>query len=97
MSLNAHLDPKVAEAFQARRSAHPVGCFTEKAHLTGKREKIPKKAYVLATGYDNTTFGPQAARVRQRPGWRVEEMAYTHDLQNVAPKETADMIETAIP
>jgi pimeloyl-ACP methyl ester carboxylesterase len=97
MALNAHLDPEVAKAFQARRSPHPVGCFVEKAKLTGKREAIPKKAYVLATGYDNTTFGPMAARVRQRAGWRVEEMPYTHDLQNVAPTETADMIETAIP
>src|SRR5262245_1765065 len=36
MALNAHLDPEVAKAFQARRSPHPVGCFIEKARLTGK-------------------------------------------------------------
>jgi hypothetical protein len=52
---------------------------------------------VIATGYENTTFGPAAQKLRQRADWRVEEMPFTHDLQFVAPKETAEMIETAIP
>jgi len=52
---------------------------------------------VLATGYANETFGPVAARLRLRQGWRVEEMPYTHDLQHVAPVATADMIESAMP
>jgi pimeloyl-ACP methyl ester carboxylesterase len=96
-ALNKHLDDAVRESFEARRSPHPLGCFTEKTKLTGKRERIPKKCYVLATGYDNTTFRPMADKLRSRPGWRVEEMPYTHDLQFVAVKETADMIESALP
>ena len=56
-----------------------------------------RKTYVLATGYANDTFAPVASRLRQRQGWRVEEMPYTHDLQHVAVRETAAMIESAIP
>lgn len=96
-ALNAHLDDAVRKAFEARRSPHPVACFTEKPKLTGKRELIPQKTYVVATGYDNQTFSKFANKLRSRKGWRVEEMPFTHDLQNVAIEETADMIETALP
>jgi pimeloyl-ACP methyl ester carboxylesterase len=94
---NAHLTPEERAAYEAIRSPQSAYCFSEKASLTGARDRIPRKTYVLASGYENKTFSPIAARLRQRQGWRVEEMPYTHDLQHVAPKETADMIESAIP
>jgi pimeloyl-ACP methyl ester carboxylesterase len=94
---NAHLTPEERAAYEAIRSPQSVYCFSEKASLTGARDRIPRKTYVLASGYENKTFAPVAERLRQRQGWRVEEMPYTHDLQHVAPKETADMIESAIP
>jgi pimeloyl-ACP methyl ester carboxylesterase len=96
-ALNAHLDEAARKALEARRSPQSVYCFSEKAKLTGARERIAKKAYVLCTGYDNKNFTPMAERVRAKPDWRVAELPYTHDLQNVAVTETADMIETAIP
>jgi len=68
-----------------------------KAKLTGARDRVPQKTYVMATGYKNDTFAPMAEKLRNRQGWRVEEMPYTHDLQHVAVTETADMIESAIP
>jgi pimeloyl-ACP methyl ester carboxylesterase len=97
VGFNAHMDPAARAAYEERRTAQPVACFSEKARLTGRRERIPQKTYVLASGYKNDTFSPVAAKLRQRQGWRVEEMPYTHDLQHVAQKETADMIETALP
>lgn len=97
VGFNAHLSEEDRAAYEALRSPQSVYCFSEKARLTGARERIPIKTYVLATGYQNTTFTKFAERLRQRPGWRVEEMPYTHDLQHVAPKEVADMIESAIP
>jgi len=94
---NAHLSAEERAAYEAIRSPQSVHCFTEKARLTGARDRIPKKTYVLATGYRNETFAKFAEKLRQRGGWRVEEMPYTHDLQHVAWQETADMIESAIP
>jgi pimeloyl-ACP methyl ester carboxylesterase len=94
---NEHMDVDSRTNYEELRTPQSVYCFSEKAKLSGARERIRQKAYVIATGYDNTTFGPVAARLRQRGDWRVEEMPYTHDLQFVAPKETADMIESAIP
>jgi pimeloyl-ACP methyl ester carboxylesterase len=97
VGFNTHMDAAARAAYEARRTPQSVHCFNEKARLTGARERIPRKTYVLATGYDNATFGPVAAGLRQRPDWRVEEMPYTHDLQHVAVTQTADMIESAIP
>lgn len=97
VGFNAHLSPEERAAYEAMRSPQSVFCFSEKAQLTGARERIPHKTYVLATGYENATFTKFAERLRKRPGWRVEQMPYTHDLQHVAPKETADMIESSVP
>jgi pimeloyl-ACP methyl ester carboxylesterase len=97
VGMNAHMDAASRASFEDRRTPQSVYCFTEKVQLTGARERIPQKAYVLATGYENRTFGPMADKLRKRDGWRVEEMPYTHDIQHVAQEATADMIETALP
>jgi len=97
VGFNTHMDAAARAAYEERRVPQSVYCFTEKAQLTGARERIARKAYVVATGYKNDTFAPVAARLRARKDWRVEEMPYTHDLQHVAVNETADMIETALP
>jgi hypothetical protein len=97
VGFNAHMDAVSRAAYEERRVPQSVHCFSERVRLTGARERIPYKAYVLATGYKNDTFAPVADRLRRTPGWRVEEMPYTHDLQHVAVVETADMIESAIP
>jgi pimeloyl-ACP methyl ester carboxylesterase len=94
---NEHMDADSRANYEELRTPQSVYCFSDKAKLSGARERIGKKAYVIATGYENTTFGPVADKLRRQGGWRVEEMPVTHDLQFVAPKETADMIESAVP
>ena len=97
VGFNTHMDPAARAAYEERRVPQSAFCFSEKAVLSGTRELIPKKAYVLATGYKNDTFAPVAEKLRGRPGWRVEEMPYTHDLMHVATEHTASMIESALP
>jgi pimeloyl-ACP methyl ester carboxylesterase len=97
VGFNTHMDSAARAAYEERRTPQSVYCFSEKARITGVRDRIAQKTYVLATGYKNDTFGPVAERLRGRPDWRVEEMPYTHDLMHVATHHTADMIESAIP
>jgi pimeloyl-ACP methyl ester carboxylesterase len=97
VGFNTHMAPEARAAYEDRRTPQSVHCFSEKARVTDALEWIPQKTYVLATGYRNDTFFPIAERLRKRPGWRVEEMPYTHDLQHVAVRETAAMIESALP
>jgi hypothetical protein len=97
VGFNTHMDPVARAAYEERRTPQSMYCFSEKARVTAARERIPQKTYVLATGYKNDTFAPVAEKLRKRPGWRVEEMPYTHDLMHVAPVQSADMIESAVP
>lgn len=97
VGFNTHMEASDRASYEERRTPQSVYCFSEKATLTGARDRIPTKTYVVATGYKNDTFAPMAEKLRKRDGWRVEEMPYTHDLQHVAVTETADMIESAIP
>ena len=97
VGFNAHMKADARASYEDRRTPQSVFCFSEKAKLTGARDRILQKTYVIATGYKNDTFAPVAERLRKRSDWRVEEMPFTHDLQHVAVKETADMIETALP
>lgn len=97
VGFNTHMDPAARASYEDRRTPQSSFCFSEKAKLTGARDRIARKTYVIATGYNNDTFAPMAEKLRGRPDWRVEEMPFTHDLQHVAVKETADMIESALP
>ncbi len=97
VGFNTHMDAVSRAAYEDRRTPQSVFCFSEKAALSGARERIPRKTYVLATGYKNDTFAPMADKLRQRADWRVEEMPFTHDLQHVAVRESANMIESALP
>ena len=94
---NAHMTADARSSYEDRRTPQSVYCFTDRAKLTGARDRIGQKTFVVATGYKNDTFGPVAERLRGDSAWRVEEMPFTHDLQHVAVVETADMIESAIP
>jgi pimeloyl-ACP methyl ester carboxylesterase len=97
VGFNAHMSAEDRAAYEDRRTPQSVHCFSEKAKLTGARERIGKKAYVIATGYKNDTFAPVADKLLARGDWRVEEMPFTHDLMHVAAAETVAMIESAIP
>ncbi len=97
VGFNTHMDAAARASYEDRRTPQSVHCFDEEAKLTGARDRIPQRTYVVATGYKNDTFTPMAEKLRKRGGWRVEEMPFTHDLQHVAVNETAAMIESAIP
>ena len=67
--------------------------FTQKARLTGARDRIPRKAYVLATGYPQLTFPTFAAKVKDDPAWRYYEVPCGHDVMIDAPQRLAEILE----
>ncbi len=70
-------------------------CFTEKLSLTGARERIPRKAYVLATGYPGLSFGLFADQTRADPDWRYYEVDCGHDVMLDAPDRLVEILEEA--
>jgi pimeloyl-ACP methyl ester carboxylesterase len=77
----------------AQCTRHPWRCFTEKAKMSGARERIARKAYVFATGYPGLAFGDFAADVRTRPDWLYYEVPCGHDVMLDAPERLAELLQ----
>ena len=74
----------------------PYATLTEGLELTGARERIGKKAYVLATGWENVAFPVFAEKLRDDPDWRYYEVASGHDVMLDDPEGLADILEDMI-
>ena len=70
----------------------PIATFSERIALTGARERIGKKLYLRASGYESPSFDAALAKVRGRPAWRVFEMACGHDIMIDMPEELARIL-----
>ena len=78
---NAHLESLV--------TPHPLATITDKVTLSGARERIPVKTYVLATGGPQPTpFAAMADKIAKDPAWRLEKLACGHNTMLEMPDET---------
>ena len=87
---------KVREEHQAWVDAqctpHPLACFEDKIHLTGARERIARKTFILATDYNPSAFQGIAERLRHDPSWKIHTLPCGHDTMVDLPRETADIL-----
>ena len=85
------------EAERARVTAlatpQPTGTFTERLKVTGAYLDIPRKTFILATGWDG--FGAVAAPLRDDPAWSVHELPCGHDVPLLMPEDLAALLEQA--
>ena len=70
----------------------PIATFTEKAKLTGARERIAKKTYIRASGYPNVSFEKALARVKADPSWRTYEVPCGHDVMIDDPERLTEIL-----
>jgi pimeloyl-ACP methyl ester carboxylesterase len=70
----------------------PLATFTEKAVLTGARERIARKVYIRATGYESAVFSACHARLASDPTWRTCEMPCGHDAMIDMPERLAELL-----
>lgn len=71
---------------------HPLRCFMQKIMLTGARERIPKKAYIFASGWDSH-FRQFYAQKKAEPSWRTYEVACGHDVMVDMPERLAEILQ----
>ena len=71
---------------------HPIETFTQPVKLTGARERIGRKTYIRASGYPNGVFDAHAAKLKARPGWRVEHVPCGHDVMVDMPDRLAEIL-----
>ena len=70
---------------------HPLLTLLEAVKLTGEEAKIPKKAYIFATGYQPTPF-PRFARQAQAEGWTYHETDCSHFVMADRPELTREVL-----
>jgi pimeloyl-ACP methyl ester carboxylesterase len=78
----------VAEKF----TAQPIGVAFTPIRLTGARDRIAKKTFVRAKGYDNPNFERAYAKVKTDPSWRTFEMPCGHEVMIDMPERTAEIL-----
>ena len=80
----------------AQCTKHPYRAFIQGLELTGARERVKNKGYVLATGYPALAFPAFAATVKDDPDWRYFEVACGHDVMLDEPERLAGILEEMI-
>jgi pimeloyl-ACP methyl ester carboxylesterase len=78
---------------ESKATPHPSGTFTQKLRVTGAYQRVPKKTFIVATGWDG--FGEISQKYRTDPGWTVREVACGHDVPIDMPDELAQMLIAA--
>jgi pimeloyl-ACP methyl ester carboxylesterase len=87
-NVNEKDQPWVNEKF----TAQPIGVAFTPIRLTGARDRVPKKTYVRAKGYDNPNFERYYAKVKADPSWRTYEMPCGHEVMIDMPERTAEIL-----
>jgi pimeloyl-ACP methyl ester carboxylesterase len=88
-------DPAEAEWAKARRTPHPVGCFTEPVRLAHPLEEYPfTRTYIKATGEprDGGPFWVAADRAKASPAWRYHEIATNHMIASNRPEDLTRLL-----
>ena len=70
----------------------PRAAMTEKATVTGARDRVSRKTYIRARDYPSAAFDGHKAALAQNPGWRVYELPCGHDAMIDMPAEVADLL-----
>ena len=76
----------------AKCTAQPIGTFTDKAKVTGGREKIAKRAYVRAKGYPSVPFDAAYDKLKGMAGWRMYDMTAGHDAMVDQPDRLTEIL-----
>ena len=73
----------------------PVGTYNESLTLTGARERIAKKTYIRAKGFNAPGFDAVVARLRGDASWKIDEMPCGHDAMIDMPERLTELLLTA--
>ena len=71
---------------------HPLLTLTEAVRFTGEEAKVPRHAYLYATGWQPTPFARFADAVRADPAWEYHEAPCGHDVMGEATAQTLDLL-----
>lgn len=94
-----HFDDEAEAAFiNARRTPHPIGCFTEPLKLSQPLEHFPfERTFIRATADapdapGTGAFTTAAARAQRSPAWHYHEISTNHMVASNRPHELTELL-----
>ena len=76
----------------AKCTPHPLAAVVEKISAASAREKIARKTYIRATGFDSPVFDQTLTRMKTTPGWKTYEVPSGHDVMVDMPDRLAEIL-----
>jgi pimeloyl-ACP methyl ester carboxylesterase len=76
----------------SKTTPQPIGISTQPIVLTGARDRVPRKTYVRARGYEQPNFDQAHAKVKNDPSWRVYELNCGHDVMLDMPDRLIEIL-----
>lgn len=75
----------------AKMTPQPIGVSRQRIHLTGARERIPRKTYIRATGFPSPEFDRYLAETKSQ-GWSTYELPCGHDVMIDLPEPLSEIL-----
>jgi pimeloyl-ACP methyl ester carboxylesterase len=76
----------------AKCTPHPLAAVSEKTTAAGAREKIARRTYIRAKGFDSPVFDQTLAKMKTTPGWKTYEVASGHDVMIDMPDRLVEIL-----
>lgn len=89
------LDPEQRDWVQRQMTPQPTGVAMERIVLTGARERVPRKAYIRALGFEQPSFEKYYNNAVDNPSWTTYGFPAGqagHDIMIDAPQKLTDLI-----
>ncbi|MEQ1613525.1 MAG: alpha/beta hydrolase family protein [Hyphomicrobiaceae bacterium] len=76
----------------AQCTPQPLATFSDKTSGIGGREKVAKKAYIRAKGYNSVPFDAGLAATKANPAWKTYEVPSGHDVMVDMPERLTEIL-----
>lgn len=75
----------------AKMTPQPIGVSRQRIHLTGARERIPRKTYIRAAGFPSPEFDQYLVETNSK-GWSTFELPCGHDVMIDLPEPLSKIL-----
>ena len=76
----------------ARCRPHPMGAFLQAVRLTGAWQRVARKIYVGAHGWEGSPFRELFTRLEQDPAWSTVSFDCGHSIPRLAPGRAVEVL-----
>jgi pimeloyl-ACP methyl ester carboxylesterase len=76
----------------SKTTEQPLGVSLQPIRLTGARDRVPKKTYILAETYNSPNFRPYYEKCQADPTWNTYAVPCGHDVMVDMPDRLAEIL-----